>query len=341
MDYDIFISCKSEDYSLAREVHNFLCENRYNVFLADVELHKIGKAQYGEIIDYALDTAKHFILFASRPEYVKSTYVNEEWRIFLEELRCGRKSGNILTIRNGFAISELPISLRNLQSFTYDNYQSYILDYLPIELSYSDYMQRLISAAELGNAQDQYELGSSYFSNVDFSSGGEFVQDYSQAVKWYSKSAEQGHIEAQVQLGICYANGLGVDKNKDKAYYWWKKAAEQGHESAISFMKSEDSRRIIEQCMKGTISPGEGISILKQKNKYRLILRSANPKPVVMKAIKNVLGIGLMKAKNIVENTPYIIHEANRWDLIGICKKIENQIPDKQDVVLDIEEINN
>lgn len=209
------------------------------------------------------------------------------------------------------------------------------------EISYE--LKNTIKLAELGVAEAQYALGLAYFSNRDFYSESHtnFIKDYSQAVKWYSKSAEQGHIEAQVQLGICYANGLGVDKNKDKAYYWWKKAAEQGHESAISFMKFEESHRILEQSLKGTISCVDAISTKKQKNKCRLILRSANSKLEVIKVIKDVLQIGLMEAKNIVENTPSIIYEANRWNLISLSKKIENLIPNKHDIILDIEEIQN
>ena len=129
--YEIFISCKSEDYDLAKGIYNFLCEKGYSVFIADVELQKLGRAKYGKVIDEALEEATHLILFSSSPNYVTSTYVEEEWRTFLEEQRCGRKKGNLLTVRKGFDIADFPISLRNLQSFTYDNFQS-IIDYLPL-----------------------------------------------------------------------------------------------------------------------------------------------------------------------------------------------------------------
>ena len=47
MNYDIFISCKSEDYPFARKVYQYLREHNYNVFLADTELRKKGNAEYG------------------------------------------------------------------------------------------------------------------------------------------------------------------------------------------------------------------------------------------------------------------------------------------------------
>ena len=130
--YDVFISCKSEDYALAREIHDFLTNKGYSVFLADADLRKIGRARYGKVIDEALESATHLVLFASKPSYVVSTYVEEEWRIFLEEQRSGRKLGNLLTVRKGFDIAELPISLRSTQSFTFEEYKS-IIDFLPID----------------------------------------------------------------------------------------------------------------------------------------------------------------------------------------------------------------
>ena len=131
-NYDVFISCKSEDYALAREIHDFLTNKGYSVFFADADLRRVGRARYGKVIDEALESAIHLVLFASKPSYVVSTYVEEEWRIFLEEQRSGRKSGNLLTVRKGFDKAELPISLRSTQSFTFEEYEL-IIDFLPIE----------------------------------------------------------------------------------------------------------------------------------------------------------------------------------------------------------------
>lgn len=53
-----------------------------------------------------------------------------------------------------------------------------------------------------------------------------------EAVKWYSKAAEQGHAEAQYHLGSCYAFGEGVEEVSSEAVKWWRMAAEQGHAEA-------------------------------------------------------------------------------------------------------------
>src|SRR6185436_887208 len=34
------------------------------------------------------------------------------------------------------------------------------------------------------------------------------------AVEWYQKAAEQGHVQAQKDLGNCYRFGIGVEKNE-------------------------------------------------------------------------------------------------------------------------------
>jgi len=57
-------------------------------------------------------------------------------------------------------------------------------------------------------------------------------ENYSTAVKWYRKAAEQGHANAQFKLGYMYEDGCGVDRNNSTAVEWYRKAAEQGHADA-------------------------------------------------------------------------------------------------------------
>ena len=58
-------------------------------------------------------------------------------------------------------------------------------------------------------------------------------KSYKKAVKWYTKAAEQGHTDAQCELGGCYHMGRGVRKSFKKAVEWYTKAAEQGDASAL------------------------------------------------------------------------------------------------------------
>ena len=60
-------------------------------------------------------------------------------------------------------------------------------------------------------------------------------RSYSEAARWYRKAAEQGHANAQYELGWCYFLGQGVKENREEAKKWWKKAADQGHLSAWEY----------------------------------------------------------------------------------------------------------
>ena len=53
-----------------------------------------------------------------------------------------------------------------------------------------------------------------------------------EAVKWYKKVAEQGDASAMYQLGLCYANGNGVEKDETEAIKWLEKAVELGYTDA-------------------------------------------------------------------------------------------------------------
>ena len=58
------------------------------------------------------------------------------------------------------------------------------------------------------------------------------TQDYTEAVKWYRKAAEQGNADAQCNLGWMYSTGRGVTQSDEEAVKWYRKAAEQGDATA-------------------------------------------------------------------------------------------------------------
>ena len=85
----------------------------------------------------------------------------------------------------------------------------------------------IIEKAKTGNVNAQYTLGGYYFLG---SNGVE--QSYSKAAYWYKKAAEQGHSNAQYNIGVCYYNGDGVEKSKTKAIYWFRKACNNFEDKA-------------------------------------------------------------------------------------------------------------
>ncbi|MCD7959462.1 MAG: sel1 repeat family protein [Ruminococcus sp.] len=75
-------------------------------------------------------------------------------------------------------------------------------------------------------ANAQINLGVCYFC------GHGVTQDYTKAVKWFRKAAEQGLAVAQNNLGWCYEHGEGVTQDYVKAKEWYRKAADQGNAKA-------------------------------------------------------------------------------------------------------------
>jgi tetratricopeptide (TPR) repeat protein len=65
-----------------------------------------------------------------------------------------------------------------------------------------------------------------------YSNGLGVTQDYAEALKWFRKSAEQGYANAQFSLGWHYENGWGVSQDYAEAAKWFRKAAEQGDDGA-------------------------------------------------------------------------------------------------------------
>lgn len=84
-------------------------------------------------------------------------------------------------------------------------------------------------------------------------------QDYSEAYKWYRKSAEQGDAGGQCSLGLCYKEGHGVAIDYEEACKWLDKAIEQGNERAKSLKDDlKESGKIVgsEECPKcGALIP--------------------------------------------------------------------------------------
>ena len=54
-------------------------------------------------------------------------------------------------------------------------------------------------------------------------------EDYTNAIIWFRKAAEQGHTASQNAMGFSYRDGEGVKQDFVKAMMWFRRAAEQGH----------------------------------------------------------------------------------------------------------------
>lgn len=92
--------------------------------------------------------------------------------------------------------------------------------------------------AEAGDPKAQtdlghhYRVGSQQWLGDGYNPAEGVRKDGREAIKWYLKAANQGHVGAQFSLGALYIEGTSVIKNYSEAAKWFKKAAEQGHSLA-------------------------------------------------------------------------------------------------------------
>ena len=75
---------------------------------------------------------------------------------------------------------------------------------------------------------EQGHADAQYNLGVMYNNGQGVTQDYAEAMRWFRKAAEQGWAEAQYNLGVMYNNGQGVTQDYVQAAKWYRKAAEQG-----------------------------------------------------------------------------------------------------------------
>ena len=130
--FDVFISCKSQDYELAHELKAYLDAHGFKPFLADMSLREACIDQYTAVIGEVLDRCKCLIVFTTKAEYLETNYVYEEWSSFVNSINSGFKSDSQIfnIIAPTINVSDLPYLLRNRQCFYIDNYQNSILHYL-------------------------------------------------------------------------------------------------------------------------------------------------------------------------------------------------------------------
>jgi TPR repeat protein len=85
-----------------------------------------------------------------------------------------------------------------------------------------------LKAAENGDARAQFELGQSLLQSFS-----DNPDEMAIAVRWLSKSADQGNTNAMVALGRLSKVGLGVLQSYEQSLEWMKAAAHQGNSDGM------------------------------------------------------------------------------------------------------------
>lgn len=91
----------------------------------------------------------------------------------------------------------------------------------------------LPSAAEwLQHAAEDGHLRAQLMLGVLHENGIGVIQDYEQALDWYRLAAKQGETVAMYRVGSMLRRGVGADKDLIEAYAWCNIAAARGHQEA-------------------------------------------------------------------------------------------------------------
>jgi len=133
--YDVFISFKNSDANgnktidsdVAHKLYKYLTDNGLKVFFSNVELEYIGKAQYTQVIDEALETSRFLIAVGCSYDNLNSQWVRYEWESFINDIRSGIKpDAEVFVLYQDITIKDLPRALRQQQAFDANDENSYL-----------------------------------------------------------------------------------------------------------------------------------------------------------------------------------------------------------------------
>ena len=80
--------------------------------------------------------------------------------------------------------------------------------------------------AERGDAVAENALG------LRYATGDGVKLDEGEAVRWFTKAAEQGYVPSQSKLGSIYFSGRGVPQDANRAYFWMVVARLSGDDAS-------------------------------------------------------------------------------------------------------------
>ena len=86
-----------------------------------------------------------------------------------------------------------------------------------------------------------------YFLGRMYAEGRGVEVDREAAAKWFRKAAEKGVQDAQFRLGGCYERGEGVPQDMEYAYGWYSVSAHIGNPKAAEAMKAAEAKLSAEE----------------------------------------------------------------------------------------------
>ena len=92
------------------------------------------------------------------------------------------------------------------------------------------------TAEEFAAIKEKAEKGDAeaqLYLGVFYANGNIVEQDYSEAARWYLLAAENGNATAQRNLALLYDCGVGVERDYVEAVKWYRAAGRQAEPAAL------------------------------------------------------------------------------------------------------------
>ena len=106
-----------------------------------------------------------------------------------------------------------------MKTLSYLLFLFFLLWYCPLNAQRQEKSEKELRVlAKKGDADAQKELGNYYHDQ----------KNYTEAFKWWKKSADQNYYKGEYNLGYAYDFGVGVDTNYAAALYWYQRSAGHG-----------------------------------------------------------------------------------------------------------------
>ena len=266
MEYDIFISYSRKDFNEVKALYEMLKSRISNINIwFDLTGIESGDEEFDEKIIAAIDNSK-MLLFALSDNSMQSKWAKDEvmyakntekriipvlmkgaclkgWFLFKfgridcidlqDEKQVNKMLHNFSEWFDKKLVNEPASSPKASQSHQTSAAKSAAAlspeEMFQNGLEHYDKKNYTEAVKWYRKAAEQGNTQAQFNLGYSYEFGQGVTQDYDEAVKWYRKAAEQGHARGQCNLGYCYEKGEGVTKNITEAVKWYRKAAEQGH----------------------------------------------------------------------------------------------------------------
>jgi len=231
MEYDVFICYSRRDSNIAEHICDTFDANGIKYYIdRKMQIGSVFTTSIAEAI-----SASRLFLFLVSGNSTASFYVQCELHF-----ACKRFSSNFILpyiIDNAAIPDGIDLMLSPLNQLN-------ILEH-PVNTVLVNHVKKLLDPAQTKIEQEQSISLPSEFAMA----GMKFFSEnkFDEAFVNFTIAAEQGHVQSQYQLGVCYELGYGTPRNMTMAANNYRKAAESGN--------TEAQAKIAQLCFEGYYIP--------------------------------------------------------------------------------------